>query len=278
MSSIGTSIKNFFIGPDPRAAGLAARVAAGPGADAAAKAAAATIADPAASIAAGDKARVDFLNDAADKAINAAKSLRTGMVKSRVIKPLIVIIFILIAIFFYLVINVKSPFINPNTNSSTGSNNYYVTTIQDLFIFIFVLGIFAIFLYFLLGADDKITALYKQIYNVSYIGVYILGLIIFFTFTPENILNDYAVYILPISILISMLMFYLSSAQKVINNFNFNYERIRSMILLFCLTAILIIYNVANPGNYISEYFGNSAKITISIAAFSLLFNFTFYT
>lgn len=272
MTSIGTSIKNFFIGPDPRAAGVAARVAAGPSADAAAKAAAATIADPTASGAAADKARVDFLNDATDKALNAAKSLRMKKVGSRVVLPIIGIIIILIVIFFFLVINVKSPFINPNTNSSTTSNQYYVTAVQDLFIFIFVLGIFAIFIYFLLGGNDKITALYKQIYNVSYIGFYVLALIIFFTFTPENIISEYAVYILPLSILLSMLVFYLSSAQKVVNNFNFNYERIRSMILLFCLTAVLIIYNVANPGNYISEYFGDSAKITISISSFSLFY------
>ena len=267
----GTPIKNTLIGPNPLDKAGRARMDAVGDAFAAARSAAAGIADPTAAATARDSTYNKFIDNAATKALTDAKGVRTSRVYTRVILPLIILILFLIIIFFYVVLNVNTPFLNPNTGSSSGSSGYYTTIAKYLFIFIFVIGLIIGLIVYLSG-NQSLKNLNEQIYNVKYVVFYILALIIFFTFTPSDIINSYSSIILPVSILLAVFIFYLSSSQKVVKNFNFNFERIRSMVLLFCLTTILIIYSVVNPGNYINEYFGYSSNITIAISTFALLY------
>ena len=268
-------IKGILLGQDPVAA--AAIALADPLNVAAAAAAAANaafgIADPIAAAAIRKKAQAEFNQNIAAQATKKANASRSVNVFTRVIIPLIVIIFFLIFIFFYLVLRIPLPFVNPNNSTSNENSSYYLAGAQDVFVILFVVLILAIIIFTSFsGSVPLISNLNAQIYNVKYIVLYILALIILFSFTPDDIINNYANIILPISIFFAILFFYLSSSQKVSKNFNFNFERIRSVILLFCLSVILIIYKVVDPGNYISEYFGYSANITIAISVLSFIF------
>jgi hypothetical protein len=85
-------------------------------------------------------------------------------------------------------------------------------------------------------------------------------------------LNKYAYIITPATILLGSFIFYKSASNNYIMNFNVNYERIKTMILLFCLIAIFIVYYNVDPGGYIQKYFGYSMLITIVIAVFAFLY------
>ena len=267
----GTPIKNTLIGPNPYDKKGQARMDKVGEANDAARKASAGIADPAAALDVLTSTYNKFLDDASNKAFTDAKNVRNSRIIPRVVAPLVIIIFFLIFIFFYVIFNVNSPFLNPNTGESSGSSGYYTAAAKNLFIVIFVISIILGIVFYLNG-NQSLADMNQQIYNVKYIVFYILALILFFSFTPPDIINNYAAIILPVSVLFAIFIFYISSLQKVTKNFSFSYERIKGIILLFSLITILIIYNVINPGNYISEYLGYSVNITIAIATFALLY------
>jgi hypothetical protein len=67
-------------------------------------------------------------------------------------------------------------------------------------------------------------------------------------------------------------MFYKGLSNNYITEFNANYERIKMMILFFCLITIFIIYYNTDPGGYIEKYFGYSLLLTIIISVFAFLY------
>ena len=119
---------------------------------------------------------------------------------------------------------------------------------------------------------NAFKSLFLQISNVTYIIVYTILFILFFSMTSDDILNKYAYIITPATILLGSFIFYKSASNNYIMNFNVNYERIKTMILLFCLIAIFIVYYNVDPGGYIQKYFGYSMLITIVISIFAFLY------
>jgi hypothetical protein len=118
----------------------------------------------------------------------------------------------------------------------------------------------------------QIRSLFEQISNVSYAIIYTIFLILFFTMMPGNIINNYAFLITPITMLLGGIIFYKSAIYNYVDKFNVNYERIKSMILFFCLISIFIMYYAVDPGGYINKYFGYSLLLTIIIAVFAFLY------
>lgn len=119
---------------------------------------------------------------------------------------------------------------------------------------------------------NAFKSLFLQISNVTYIIVYTILFILFFSMTSDDILNKYAYIITPATILLSSFIFYKSASNNYIMNFNVNYERIKTMILLFCLISIFIVYYNVDPGGFIQKYFGYSLLITIVISIFAFLY------
>jgi hypothetical protein len=91
-------------------------------------------------------------------------------------------------------------------------------------------------------------------------------------------MNTYAKYITPITIGIGLWSFYKSLQKDYILDFNMNYERIKMVILIFCLITSYIVYYNKDPGGYISKYFGYSLLLTILIAVFGFLYLITLLT
>ena len=105
--------------------------------------------------------------------------------------------------------------------------------------------------------------LFQQISNVTYVIIYTIFLILFFTMMPNDIINEYAYIITPLTAALGAFMFYKGSTQNYIEEFNVNYERIKTMIMFFCLITVFIVYYNIDPGGYIQQYFGYSLLLTI---------------
>ena len=185
-----------------------------------------------------------------------------------------VIAFIIILIIMMFLIFYKVPIVT-SFNSLTKSDQTIAANILIVtFVTLIILGLCIT----LLPNFKSIKDLFVQINTVIYVILYTIGLIIFFITVPNTFINDYAEYITPITIGLGVLAFYKSLQRDYISEFNINYERIKTVILMFCLITSYIIYYNIDPGGYISKYFGYTLLLTIIIAVFGFLYLITVLT
>jgi hypothetical protein len=85
-------------------------------------------------------------------------------------------------------------------------------------------------------------------------------------------LDNYGFIITPLTLLITIFLFYKGFSTNYVEEFNINYERVKSVILFLCFITISILYYSVDPGGYISKYYGSSLLLTILIAFFALLY------
>ena len=135
----------------------------------------------------------------------------------------------------------------------------------------FCIGIFLICIVFLPNVKD-IKKLFEQISSVIYVIIYTIGLILFFGFIPSTFIDDYAFILLPIISILGVFVFYMAGSYSYVDNFNINYERIKAIILFFCLIITFIVFYNEDPGGYITKYFGYTSVISIVIAVFAFLY------
>jgi len=144
------------------------------------------------------------------------------------------------------------------------TSNIFITLFFCLTIFLICIG-------FLPSIKD-IRKLFEQISSVSYVIIYTIGLILFFGFMSPTIVNDYANIILPILLVLGAFVFYKAGKHSYVDEFNINYERIKTIIIFFCLIVTFIIFNNEDPGGYISKYFGYTFLLSIVISVFAFIY------
>lgn len=105
-----------------------------------------------------------------------------------------------------------------------------------------------------------------------YVIIYTIFLIMFFNFISKETLHDYSIYITSITIFVGILCFYKALKTNYIEEFNINFERIKAIILFFCLIVCYIIFYDKDPGGLISKSFGYSLLITIITSVFMFLY------
>jgi hypothetical protein len=199
----------------------------------------------------------DVASSGADAASKPFKDLN-------VVYPIIILIVLLIIVLFLVIFKVKIPFTSTSKSKEENVGNIFIV----LFFVLLVVGICIS----LLPNFKEVKNLFEQISNVTYVIIYTIFLILFFTMTPEDTINKYAYIITPITILFGIFMFHKGFSSNYVAKFNVNYERIKTMILLFCLIAIFVIYYNIDPGGYIKKYFGYSFLITIVVCVFAFLY------
>jgi hypothetical protein len=182
-----------------------------------------------------------------------------------ILYALLAFIVLLIVVLICFMNNVPNPF---KGRPSKSTQEAVADTLVVLCFILLVVGICIA----LLPNLKEVKNLFEQISNVTYVVIYTIGLILFFMITPGETINKYAHIIAPITLIGSALMFYLGAAGNYVEKFNVNYERIKTMILMFCLITTFIIYYNADPGGYIQKYFGYSLLLTIIIAVFAFLY------
>ena len=176
------------------------------------------------------------------------------------------IILIMIIGMFMIIFNIKIPSNIPSLDKSNEQVTYNVLIIMFVLMLVISISIR------LLPDSYKIFDFFSQIKWVIFIFIYTISLILFFRITPLDIVNKYANIILPISALIGIILFYNGATTNYINQFNVNYERIKSILMLFCFIIIIALYYTFNPGGYIQKYLGPSLIFTIMIAILGLLY------
>lgn len=139
--------------------------------------------------------------------------------------------------------------------------------------------LFLIFLFLIILGSIRYLPILKdfknfllQIKNVTYLVIYTVLLIVFFQLTPQDILNKYSTVFTITTIILTVFMFYKAFENNYVEEFNTNYERIKMVILFFCLITIIIMYYNNDPGGYINKYFGYSLILTILIFVFLFLY------
>jgi hypothetical protein len=186
-----------------------------------------------------------------------------GLKSPSVIYPFMFIIFMLVIVMFYIFFKVKSPGKGGSKSQEEMVSNIFII----LFFTILIVGICVI----LLPNFKEVRTLFEQISNVTYIIIYTIFLILFFTLTPSARINKYAYIITPITAVLAAFMFYKGLNNNYITQFGVNYEKIKTMIMFFCLITIFIMYYNTDPGGYINKYFGYTMALTI-ISVFAFLY------
>lgn len=182
----------------------------------------------------------------------------------KVFYPIMTMIIFMIIILFITVLNINIPFKKSSKSQEEIVANIFIV----LFFILLLVGLCIV----LLPNFKDVKTLFQQISNVTYIIIYTIFLILFFTITPNNIVDKYARVIIPITVLLGGFMFYKASKYNYVEKFNITYERIKTIIMLFCLITIFIIYYNSDPGGYIKQNFGYTMLLTIIISVFGFLY------
>jgi hypothetical protein len=185
-----------------------------------------------------------------------------------VIFMIIFLIIMMSLIFFKVPINFTSQPLSKSQNE----------IIANVFIILFFSLIVFLLCFMFLPNFKEFKELFQQISNVTYVLLYTIFLILFLTLMPSDTLNKYAIYITPITIVLGLFSFYKAAKTDYIEKFNINYERIKTIIMIFCLITCYIIYYNIDPGQLISKSFGYSLLLTIIIAVFALLYLIIVFT
>jgi len=176
-----------------------------------------------------------------------------------------VAIFILIIVMFMIFFDFNiSSFGKPTKSQDELIGNIFIILFFTLLIF----GICIV----LLPNFKEFKELFKQICNVTYVILYTIFAILFYTMISKDILTNYSYIINPVMIGLGSLSFYKGTTDNYVEKFNINYERIKMLILLFCLITIIIVFYNINPGGATEKYFGYSLLLTIIIAVFAFLY------
>lgn len=181
--------------------------------------------------------------------------------------PFMAMIVILVIAIFMIMFKINLTNTSPSTLTDSNVSSI-ANIILIVFIVLIILGLSVMFLPNL----KELKEFFIQTNGVSFTILYTILLILFFRLIPDNIINDYAFIILPITLMLTGFVFYNATKSNYVEEFNINYERMKSIILLFCfLTTIIVYYNI-DPGGYITKYFGSSLLFTIILSAFAFLY------
>lgn len=182
------------------------------------------------------------------------------------------VFYVLVGFICFLIIMIFLIFFDVNISSLGKPSKSNQELIGNIFIILFFsLLIFGICIIFLPNLKE-FKELFKQIVNVTYVILYTIFAILFYNMISNDILNDYSYIINPVMLGLGALSFYKSTTDNYIEKFNVNYERIKMLILLFCLITIVITFYSINPGGAAKKYFGYSLLLTIIIAVFAFLY------
>lgn len=149
---------------------------------------------------------------------------------------------------------------------------------QDVFLTLFILFLVFGGMIMVLQDFDSVKSFLSQFKGVLLVVVYTIFLILLFRSLPDTILNTYSKIIVPVSILLTVFVFFKGVKRSSIDDININYERLKYFILFFCLITLLIMYQQVDPGGLIKKYFGYSLTLTIVLGFFAFLYLLILWT
>jgi len=202
----------------------------------------------------------------------AKENILTNLKMPSAFYPVIFMIIFLIIMMSLIFLKVPINFTSKPLNKSQNEIIANVFIILSFSLIVFLLC------FMFLPNFKEFKELFQQISSVTYVLLYTIFLILFLTLMPSDTLNKYAIYITPITIVLGLFSFYKAAKTDYIEKFNINYERIKTIIMIFCLITCYIVYYNIDPGQLISKSFGYSLLLTIIIAVFALLYLIIIFT
>lgn len=175
----------------------------------------------------------------------------------------VIVFFIIIMFLIFFDVNLTS-FGKPSKSQEELIGNIFII----VFFSLLVLGLCIL----LLPNLKEFKDLFLQISNVTYVILYTIFAILFYSMISGDILNKYSYIINPSMLGLGAFSFYKGISDDYFEKFNINYERIKMIILLFCLITLVIVFYNINPGGAAKQYFGYSLLLTIILAIFGFLY------
>jgi hypothetical protein len=124
---------------------------------------------------------------------------------------------------------------------------------------------------FLPGLKD-LKNLFQQINNITYVIVYTIFVILFYTMMPYKILNKYSDLINIFVLLLGIIVYYKGFTTNYTEMFNINYEKIKNVIIFLCLIITSITLYMINPGNIVEKYSSQTFLLTSVLSVFGFLY------
>lgn len=181
-----------------------------------------------------------------------------------------VIFYSLIGILVFMIIMLFLILFNVNFSGKMPSSNE--TEVKSIFIILFFTLLIVCLIFMFLPNLKEFKSLFQQISNVFYVIIFTIFFILFYTLISSDILNNYYYIINPVMVFFAALSFYKALKHNYVTEFNIGYERIKMMMLLFCLITLIITFYNVNPGGSAQNYFGYSLLLTIILAVFGFLY------
>jgi hypothetical protein len=178
--------------------------------------------------------------------------------------------YVIIFMILFMIITLFLIYFNVNIFQKQTNSEQEVT--NNIFIIFFFCLIILGLCYVLLPNLKELKKLSEQISNVSYFILYTIGVILYFGLVPSDVIDEYSYILVPVIIFLGIGIFYLSATRIYIEEFNINYERIKTILLFLCLLTNFIIFYNKDPGGFISKYFGYTFLLAILIGVFSLIY------
>lgn len=141
-----------------------------------------------------------------------------------------------------------------------------------LYVVLFVMGLLALAFMLMPGVKELGNLFRQQMKGALYVILYTVFLILAFNATSTDTINKYAKLITPLAIMATVFVFYKGWTANAEDGFNVNHERIKTMILMFCLFTVFCLFYTYDPGGYMTKYFGYSFLLTIVLTAFAIAY------
>ena len=178
---------------------------------------------------------------------------------------LMIVVVLLIIILIWILAGWKNPLSWFFATSGTSRTNV-------LYVALFVLGLLALIFMLMPGVKELGNLFRQQMKGALYVILYTVFLILVFNGTSTDTINKYAKLITPLTIMATIFVFYKGWTSNAEDGFNVNYERIKTMILMFCLFTVFCVFYTYDPGGYMTKYFGYSFLLTIVLNAFAIAY------
>jgi hypothetical protein len=182
----------------------------------------------------------------------------------------VALILFLIIMMFMIMYNVSPSFTKPIKSLQQMTSDTFII----LFFSILIVGSCVLFLPVL----SELKALFQQIGSVTYVILYTIIAILFYTMISKDILKEYSFIINPVMLGLGAFSFYKGITDNYLQKFNINYERIKSLILLFCLVSLIITFYNINSSEAASQYFEYLLTFTITLSFFAFLYSIILIT
>ena len=133
-------------------------------------------------------------------------------------------------------------------------------------------------LYALSPSIKELVRLFGSFKQVFILLIYLIALIVFYGTMNKSVINSLSLLFLPLTFFIGVFLFYRAIHSGPLYGRNMNIERIKYSLILFLFIVFMMLFYVANPGGYITKYFGPLLVLTILLVVFGFLYLITLMT